>query len=278
MSLNYGLFLGQDPMYDVLGSVLINTNSIGVPAYQWVRPSIIYGAGAPGAAMSYSIPHMDSVSYKIKNLEHILAIGESEYGETIGDDACLSNPEACNGRGPFLINGIKYFIDYMFFYIQNTGSDVVYSPVFSIVGDRPTVNGIEFCSPDYGYFIGVPQVPVNTVVTPEDNSNILLATPQYTNDLSVLGDTVFYRFTVIDGNHTPITMNPTISNLLSLTNHAIEDGQLAITTLDDQNEPPELVSGDFYPAVLFRYVSENAVTRPIEISMRYGVNVGGNPI
>lgn len=276
MAINYSVYLGQNSMIDALGSVTINVNSVGSPSYQWVNVSNVFGYGAPGSAMGLSIPHRDTVSYKIKNLEFLSEANDP--GQFVGDTVCLTDPNNCTGRGPFLINGSKYFIDYMFLYIVNTGDEPVYSPVFSIIGDLPVVNGAEFCNPEYGYFIGVPQVPVNTNVTTADPSSILAENPLYTNDLGAFGATVSYRFTSVNASQDFITSTITPSNIITAATSAIEYGQLAIVTLDDQNTAPELLPGEHYPFVLFRYVSENATTRPIDISFRYGINVGnGEP-
>jgi hypothetical protein len=272
MAINYDLYVGQESMVDVMGSVIININSVGAPSYQWVNTAQVFGYGAPGVSMGLTLPHRDTVSYKIKNLEFIPEVDNAL--QFVGDAACLSDPDTCSGRGPFLINGSKYLIDYTFLYLVNTGDEPVYSPIFSIVGDLPVVNGAEFCNPEYGWFIGIPRVPVNTNVTTLDAAGLIVEAPGYTNDLGALGTTALYRFTVVDAAQATIESTVTPSNLITVTESAIEYGQLATLTLNDQGLAPEILPGQHYPIALFRYINENAATRKIDITLRYGVNVG----
>ena len=270
MAVNYALYLGNQSLIDPMGSVIINTSATGNPVYQWVNTSTLNGFGVPTGLLGQYLPHKDTISYRIKNLEFIPEA--SNPAAYIGDATCLTSPSTCTKRGPFLIQGRKYYIDFMYIYFVNTGTDVLYSPVFSLDSSK--------CDENYGYFIGVPKTSPGATATSTGGpiEDLLASDPAYTNDLGSLGLTDVYKFTTLDNTSSNISVNLDIANIISLVDNTITYGQAPIVAEDGTGTAITLntdtgVNDHYMPAILMRYISENAITKPIDITLRYGPNL-----
>lgn len=263
MAIDYEIYLGNQDAIDGMSSVIVNLNATGSPAYQWVTNELIKMYGAPDAPMGAIIPHGDTVSYKVKNMSEMQEHDATGTTPTWGDDACIASPASCNGRGPFNVLGRRYFVDYLYLYFYNTGDTTIYSPVFSLDDSK--------CDENYGYFIGTPRVNTNTNASP---GSLITAAPTYTNDLSAIDTSVLYEFTTLNGASENIETTLTIPNILTLVDSTIANGQNPTVAEDSAGNAITIQPNEYHPFVLFRYISENAPTRPINISFRFGPYIG----
>lgn len=260
MAIDYEIYLGDQTVVDGMGSVIVNLNSTGSPAYTWITQESLAAYGPPTTLLSAGLPFKDTVSYKIKYMDSIYE--HDSLTNLWGDAACLTNPATCNGRGPFYVLGKPYYVDYLFMYIVNTGDEDVYCPVYSVDSSK--------CDADFGYFIGSPSVPANTVV---GTSTFFTSAPKYTNDLSVLSDSYLFKFTTLDSSFFNIETTLTVPNILNLVSNTISNGQEPVIGEDvSSSVGVTLTPGDYHPFVLFRYISSVAPTKPINIDFRFGIH------
>lgn len=276
MSKAFALYYTNTDAIDPLGSVIINTNTTGSPNYSWLSVNTVKLTGAPGIQSSNILPYKDTSSYKIKFLDSIIKY--NDVSSTVGDSVCISSVNSCNGTGPFFLNGQRYYIDYLFMYFVNTGTEVLYAPTLAVDTSR--------CSSDYGIFIGAPRVPAGTTVqltgTP-NNSLLNKNTVSYTNDLSgIIGpnSSIVYNFSLVDTSNIQIasalpdylTMVNLVNGLVSISTTTNGGGQTSVIGKDQFNAPITLnpngpvAANSFYPFIIFRYVAENASDRPINVS------------
>lgn len=283
--MDFRIYAPQTDVIDPLGSVIINTNTTTAPNYTWLTTHTIKAIGPVGAALvDERLPYRNTVSYKIKFLDTIPQYNNN--AQFIGDSLCLTSPNTCSGRGPFYIGPQKYYIDYFFLYFVNTSGSLLYSPLFSVDDDK--------CDEEYGIFVGAPKVPAGTNVTLNSTNPALslLAknTVAYTNDLSgIVGpaSSVIYKFTtataVTSGSTT--TYTPTeaalssYSAVVNLVQQTINNGQVSIVSEDNNGLPIQLnpngpgAANSYYPFIVFRYVSENASTRQINVNFTFSATV-----
>ncbi|MEM0333485.1 MAG: hypothetical protein QXX30_03410 [Candidatus Aenigmatarchaeota archaeon] len=296
--ISYGLFQPDTELIDPMGSIVINVNTNSSPNFQWVvqKKYKAYGDINPFDEIIGQIPgYHDTVSYKVNFLEHI-----HENNTPIGISACLTNPDSpsCEGKGPYIILGKRYYIDFRVFYIMNktvfsSGDPLdysIFSPVLSLDYSR--------CSEHYGFFIAAPKPipnPDNTVPhlvakhAPNlQNHSMFSQTPSSTNHLGTLNTNIKYRLTVLnDGNDInsfwdDVYLTP--GNIVLAVQKAITQGQISIISAMSDNTPivlypqsqtyPNSVNPkSYYPFILFRYISASAPTQRVDFSISFNVNV-----
>jgi len=282
--IDFSIFLGTEQATDPLGSVIININSTGTPNYQWVNSNEINSYGPPDITKQLNtvIPFKDTVAQKIKFIHQIPE--KTNQLITVGDLACYTgNVLSCSKKGPYNIRNQKYYIDFMFMYFVNTGTENIYSPVFSVDNSR--------CDSNYGIILGVPKVPPGTKAEANamETFPLLVSNPEYTNDLSTVNDDIIYKFTALnDAGTANREGNLQIDSIVNMVDVLINDlnndrGQQPVIAVNNTNNPFTLTPGganfttvptSFYPFILLRYVSENAPSKRVNINFSFAPIVG----
>lgn len=272
--IDYAIHTGTQDVIDPMGSAIINVNATGTPNYQWVNVNRIKAYGTPAQTrLQTYLPFTNTVSYRIKDLHNIPAYNTPT--SFVGDAVCFnSGPAACSGRGPFYINSQKYYIDFIFLYFVNTGTEPLYSPVFSVDTSK--------CDDDYGIFIGAPMVPSGATATNLGQYPLLnRSSYEYSNDLGVLNSTIWYKLTTVDDDGNNQMVQLTVPNVVSMVEATARGGagsptggQTSVVASGPSGEPvvlqPYLTSDQYYyPFILVRYIAENAPTRNINMNFSF---------
>lgn len=291
----FNVYFPNTALIDPLGSIIINTNTSINPNYQWVVVNSVNSVGIPDPTKQVllDLGLKDTVSYKIKFLDSI-----KRYQSTssfIGSSACLTDPDSsdCGGYGPYLINSKKYYIDFFVLYFVNTSVPPTPGDIPNYIISGPTLSvDNSRCSPDYGIFIAAPKantslsnyLTATSSLTSNDGNMFTPQLPEYTNDLGFFNTNISYRFTAVNAslNFTESVLTP--GNIVQAAYNTITHGQTSITCVNNSNSPiplyPQATSNpitfdpqSYYPFVIFRYVSEDAVTKQVFLSFTFAANV-----
>jgi len=295
----FKLYYPRNTVIDPMGSIIINTSSQLNPNYEWAYVNYLNAVGEPDPSRPVEVQLIgfkDTTSYKIKYLEFIKRYNSaSSY---IGSAACLTSPDniSCNGLGPYIINGKRYYIDFVVLYFVNTSvinpsvddenAFILSNPIFSVDTSR--------CTPDYGIFIAAPKIKqsvINDINSPpyllatagsQNNNMFFNNTPLYSNEIGFFNVAITYRLTVLQSNNTNSFMDNiqlTASNIVLAVQNLINYGQTSITSVSENNgainlKPqyignPGFRNQSYYPFILFRYISEDAPTKRVILNFTF---------
>lgn len=260
---DFDLFDGDTAVVDPMSSVVVNESVTGQPSYDWLVTKSYNCVGVPGQKYADPTPFGDVVSYKIKYLHNIPEHDDTNpEPATVGDLQCSTSPTTCSGRGPFVIDGTRYYIDFRFLYLKNTGDTTYHTPQYTLTSSGE-ING-----DDYGIILACPFVFINTEITVAQS--ILTSVPKYTNDWGALNDSIQYRFGVaIPGANTNYEAPITVQNVLNAIRYGQLYGRLMVKTPGNGGTGVTVSPGDTTILLLVRYISENAGTQYSDITLTY---------
>ena len=262
------LHLADQQTIDVMASPIVQDTS-GPSSYVWLGTSPLNTYGNIGAQMGTELPYQKSIAYKARILDEITH--HDDNTQYVGSLDCIANPDSapCNGKGPYAINGSLYYIDFAFFYIVNSGDAPAYAPIISVDTSR--------CGPYYGFVLGSPKIAAGT--TADVGGSLVASAPKYANFLSSLATGITYEWTAVDSSNSNLSAAPTPSNIVSVIQSSINNGQYPVTMKDSADNPITLTgqqSGGtdyFQPFILLRYIHESAPTQRININISVSYHV-----
>ena len=268
MAAEVHLYKADKTTIDVMASPIVQ-NTSGTPNYIWLSTSSLETYGDVGQALGTILPFQKSVAYKARILDEIAH--HDDPLQRVGSLDCITNPggASCDGRGPFEINGVLYYIDFSFFYIVNVGDAPAYAPIISVDTSR--------CDAYYGFILASPKVSVGASA---DVGGLVVSAPKYANFLNSLEQTTTYEWTAVDATGVNLSSQATPNNIRSVVSSSIANGQYPVTMKDAADNPITLNgqqsggASDYYqPFMLIRYIHESAPTRKIDINISISYHV-----